>query len=623
MWRTAYEVGLWKVGLPNPNEALMPEALKGVSPVLVMKNLPYGATTEDMGHSLMVEGILAAKGEDSQALGNGLSLMKSWLSMVNGPEQVVQPFAGGTNKNGSASDVGFWPYGASAIEKGPFYNTAPAGVPAWRFPIETTSEKSIAASEGSMTNADEDAIFGMVYLAGALSHPGDFVDMVIRSIIAFASADLGFPDLYRVLPDGTKIFVPKLGSMIGGLTPEKGNLKTKWAPWCYAPGNFAPAHYRTFRDFTRTHWKEAYDMYLPKHSNGSSSSVDDLLETFDSAVTAGYNILRHASCGTGAVADVVGVEAACKDGNKEGLHCAGVPWAHTPAVGWDNKIEKCQLEGMTWGSFGSSGSKAVWRVAMDYVLFPEEASSVVMYDRFGLKDEDSNFGAPEFLNRVTAQYQRMSACDGGAPGACTGPAQALQKPLGVFAGAFDDRNRGAVCENVPESPEAWTPALAFSTFTAFVAPTSEGAYAQSAWMDSIASLGTFSEPSKTRQDLMMLGKTAIIQYPEVQQAMISTMVMSGQLLRLSEVRGSEDVGQSIYNHDDHKIGYEFVVAKHEVVAAVRTIKPSLIIAVAAAATIVAALIMVSQRRRKLRGDAEAFSAATLIPAEHLEAEAEE
>merc|ERR1719336_875917 len=117
----------------------------------------------------------------------------------------------------------------------------------------------------------------MVYLAKSLSYSSDFVDMVIRAIISFASADLGFPDMYRTLPDGAKMFVPRLGSMWGGLTPEKGKYKTKQQPWCFSPGYFAPAHYRSFRDFVVSNWKKDFDDYLPPHEDGSLSSLDELV----------------------------------------------------------------------------------------------------------------------------------------------------------------------------------------------------------------------------------------------------------------------------------------------------------------------------------------------------------
>merc|ERR1719221_555669 len=139
---------------------------------------------------------------------------------------------------------------------------------------------------GSATDGDQDAILGMVFLAGTLKYPHDFVDVVMRSVIAFASADLGFPDLYRILPNGKKVFVPKLGSMWGGLLPPKGKYKTSQQPWCYSPGYFAPAHYRTFRDFLQKIWSPSFQDYLPPHLTGVGSSLEELVEAFDSAITA-------------------------------------------------------------------------------------------------------------------------------------------------------------------------------------------------------------------------------------------------------------------------------------------------------------------------------------------------
>merc|ERR1719221_2368914 len=149
---------------------------------------------------------------------------------------------------------------------------------------------------GSATDGDQDAILGMVFLAGTLKYPHDFVDVVMRSVISFASADLGFPDLYRTLPDGTRLFVPKGGSDWGGLLPASGPFGSSQQTWCYNPSYFAPGHYRTFRDFAKKRWNPAFDAYLPKHLDGSASSLSELLNAFDGAVTAGYNLLYYASC---------------------------------------------------------------------------------------------------------------------------------------------------------------------------------------------------------------------------------------------------------------------------------------------------------------------------------------
>merc|ERR1719433_1510570 len=116
----------------------------------------------------------------------------------------------------------------------------------------------------------------MNYLASALDYPDDFTDTVMRALIATASADLGFPDLHRTLPDGTKVFVPKGGSGWGGLVPSKGRFKSSTGSGCVNPAYFAPASYRLFRDFAKAHWKPSFDEYLPPHLNGKKTTLSEL-----------------------------------------------------------------------------------------------------------------------------------------------------------------------------------------------------------------------------------------------------------------------------------------------------------------------------------------------------------
>merc|ERR1712176_1248618 len=111
--------------------------------------------------------------------------------------------------------------------------------------------------------------------------------------ISFASADLGFPDLYRTLQDGTRVFIPRGGSQWGGLMPETGKFKGTQAPWCYNPSYFAPGHYRLFRDFLAEHWEHAFEQYLPAYVNGSKTSSSQLGAAFDGSIIGGYNMLYH------------------------------------------------------------------------------------------------------------------------------------------------------------------------------------------------------------------------------------------------------------------------------------------------------------------------------------------
>jgi len=508
----------------------MPEALKTVKPQVVVSSggVAGGIVTEGMGYGLMIEGLLASETGDVTALRNGLSLTKSWLGMVNGPGGFSQPLGGGEDKVGSSTEVDVWPYGVSAIEWS-HQKLGPAGVAAWKFPINKTN---IPYHEGTATDGDQDALLGMVYLAGALKYPSDFVDVVIRAIISFASADLGFPDMYRTLPDGSRIFVPRLGSMWGGLTPEDGPYKTKQQPWCFSPGYFAPAHYRSFRDFISAHWKKDFDEYLPKQVDGTLTFLDDLVGAFNSVVVAGYNILYYSSCESGSVSNWVGVKAPCD--TKDGLNCAGVPWANTPYVGPEHG--ECAQSGTSFGSFGADASRTSWRVAMDYALYREESTRVVMYDRSGHISEDVVFGAQTYLNRVARQYMTQAQCDGGQPGDCMNFTLDPGRSPYKLAYAWDVEKfnaSGVMCPNVPNPPESWWAGfMAYPTFTAFVAPHGGvSALEMSNWMDTFASMCDFHAVDKWKYKKGGKPKGAICldSYFEASQAVISTLVMAGHV----------------------------------------------------------------------------------------------
>mmetsp|Transcript_28825 Transcript_28825/g.83443 ORF Transcript_28825/g.83443 Transcript_28825/m.83443 type:complete len:832 (-) Transcript_28825:166-2661(-) len=530
IWRNNYQVGLWNAGVPDPWESLMPKSLKGIKPIVVESSggVAGGIVTEGMGYGIMIEGFLAAKGKDVRALNYSLALIKSWQGMVNGGAangKITQPFAGGENKTHSATKVDQWPYGISAVEWS-HEKLAPAGVPAWKFPL---TEKNIQSNMGSAADGDQDAILGMIYTAHALDFPSDFVDMVMRSVISFASADLGFPDLYRILPNGEKIYVPKLGSMWGGLLPEHGKFKTLQQPWCYSPGYFAPAHYRTMRDFALKHWKKEYNDYMPNTLAGKPTTLDEMAEAFDSAVTAGYNILYYSSCSSGSVSNWVGVQTPCANDND--LNCVGVPWRHTPWVGPNGG--ECAQSGTRFGSFGADASRSAWRIAMDYVLYREESSEVVMYDRDGYPAQDIRFGAQRFLNRIVFQYSRSSICDGGVPGDCFFNTSSPYR----MAYAYDVEKFNAThvtCDNVPNPPESWWAGfMAYPTFAAFVAPFDEiGAEQMTNWMDTFSSICNFTMVDKWNftRGHKPRGSICLTSYFEASQAVIATMVMSNNLV---------------------------------------------------------------------------------------------
>jgi hypothetical protein len=534
-WRDGYrENDVSQTGIPEVADEALPQALRGRKAKVLWSGggAASGVVTEGIGYALMVEGFEAARGSQ-EAVDNGLALTRAWLGMVAGPTDVPHPLGGGTNLDApsSALKVDNWPYGVSAIE-GPPNSKVASGVAAWKYPFDQCDGGCI----GSASDADEDAALGMVYLAGALGYPEDFVDVAMRAVIAFASADMGFPDVYRTLPDGTRVFVVKGGSMWGGLLPSGGKYKAAQEPWCYSPGYFAPGHYRTFRDFVAKHWKPAFNTYLPPHvtSFGVSrpSTAAELRSAFDGAIVAGYNILYRASCQSGSVANWVGVQAECD--SEDSLHCDGVPWAHTPYVGKD--LENCSASGTPWGSYGPDGSRAPWRIALDYLLFPKEAMSITMYDDEGRVDDSIFFNAKAYLNRFAAQYFYSAWCDGGTPGDCLGPSE-MESPY-KLAHAFDPKYhpKYVTCDNVPvESDTWWAQAMSYPTFTAFVAPYDNfGFKASSNWMDTFSKICRFDNSSGK---VTVTGTLCSNSYFEASQEVICTQIMAGAVPALPAKAG--------------------------------------------------------------------------------------
>eukprot|EP00419_Tripos_fusus_P007107 CAMPEP_0172695734 /NCGR_PEP_ID=MMETSP1074-20121228/27555_1 /TAXON_ID=2916 /ORGANISM="Ceratium fusus, Strain PA161109" /LENGTH=819 /DNA_ID=CAMNT_0013516393 /DNA_START=15 /DNA_END=2474 /DNA_ORIENTATION=+ len=515
LWRDSYQDNDGSV--PEVDDSSLPSAFSGIKTKIVVSSggAAGGVVTEGMGYGIMVEGFKAASG-DSEAMTNGLGLLRSWLGMVNGPDKYPHPFGGGNGKSAEAATaVDKFPYGVSAI-KGP--RGGYSGVASWRFPIDQCRPPC----QGSATDGDEDAILGTIYLSSAQGNPADFVDLVVRSIISFASADLGFPDLYRTLPDGQRMFVPKGGSLWGGLLPTEGPFKGVQEPWCYNPSYFAPGHYRVFRDYVHKYWRREFDPYLPKHLDGKPSTLQEMVAAFDGAITAGYNLLYYSSCSSGAVGNWVGVKTECED--KEALNCEGVPWATTPYVG---KSGTCSASGTTFGSYGPDACRTPWRIAMDYILHPGDSTRVTIYDRQGKVDSSVVYNAKTYLNGMANQYKDNAQCNA-VKGDCAavGTTKTATFKLAV---AFD-QGPHMTCANVPNFAQSWLAAfMAWPTFTAFVAPLDSMTPADnSKWLDTFASICDFSGGKPT-------GDICAASYFELGQEVVATMVMSGAVVPLANV----------------------------------------------------------------------------------------
>lgn len=317
--------------------------------------------------------------------------------------------------------------------------------------------------------------------------------------------------------------------MWGGLTPNNGEFKDTVNAGCYNPSYFSPASYRLFRDFTKKHWKPSFAGYLPLHQNGQKSTMPELLEAFDGAIIAGYNLLYRSHCPSGVIANWVGAQAQCQDTSS--LNCAGVPWATTPHVGAQGT---CTVSGTKWGSWGKDASRGPWRVAMDYAMYPSESTKVTMYNEAGSVDPSISFNAKIYLNGLANQYVKHSHCDGGKPGDCNDDNGRTDASKLAHAFVGDLGAPGLSCEQVPIDPEPnwWAAEMAHPTFTGFIAPSGGiSSVERKAWLDTFAKLcdfadmGSYDDMDTTHGAADICSKT----YFQASQQVLSAMIMSGAL----------------------------------------------------------------------------------------------
>jgi len=257
------------------------------------------------------------------------------------------------------------------------------------------------------------------------------------------------------------------------------------------------------RAFAVNNWRSDLDHYLPPHLSGKKSTVDELTEAFDGAVTAGYNILYYSSCVSGSASNWVGVKAECE--SKADLSCKGVPWATTPYVGEDGQ---CTASGTAFGAYGAEASRTPWRVALDFAIYPEWATKVQIYDRQGKVDKSITFNAQTYLNRFANQYKKLASPE-------PNPAK-LCPAFDVSHGAQD-----ITCAGVPNNGTAnwWASLMAYPTFVGFIAPLASGSKWESQkWMDALVGLCDIS---------LMEGRFCDTTYFGSSMEVIATMILAG------------------------------------------------------------------------------------------------
>jgi hypothetical protein len=156
------------------------------------------------------------------------------------------------------------------------------------------------------------------------------------------------------------------GSCWGGWdtsTPGEGGANRNL---CINPAYFSPGQWRLFRD------------YLQKHAAmvPAAQSAQALADVLDSAIVWGYNTLSRISCDNGLVSN----------------------WWTLPDRGWPWHGElKCANSGTSAGGYYSDASRIPWRIALDYLWYPEESATTPLFDEGGKRT--GTFGAKEYSNR--------------------------------------------------------------------------------------------------------------------------------------------------------------------------------------------------------------------------------
>jgi len=264
-----------------------------------------------------------------------------------------------------------------------------------------------------------------------------------------------------------------------------------------------------------------------------------LVEAFNGAIVAGYNLFYRSSCSSGIVSNWAGSRADCSDG--ESLNCPGVPWAMTPHVG---ESGTCTASGTKWGSWGKDACRAPWRIAMDYILYPEESINIVMYGDNGLVDPSIHFNSKVYLNNLASWYKRHARCDGGSAKSCTSYAGATDPKKLAAAFVTELGAPNLTCGNVPFPPEPnwWAAEMSHPTFASFVAPLEAllSRSENSAWLDTFAklcntsNLGSYDDEDTSHGILNLCSKT----YFQASQQVITSMITSGTLQALSAMSSS-------------------------------------------------------------------------------------
>ena len=354
------------------------QALAGIKG-LAVKTDPGTTVTEGQGYAMFVAGMR----KDLRTL-SGLAV--GW--QANGQGLAGVPACGGCGLNyDSHEDAAKVCTGEVPKPDGVLCKTVPgAYMPGWDMPLAQFG----VGSMGSATDGDEDAVTGLIYLAELLDSD-EARRYAVRSIAAFVLEDLGAAnasDNSRAVPAAgdipralQTIYLWRGGSCWGGYDTHSTGADRNL---CINPAYFSPGQWRLFRD---------YLLRFPQHVP-HGRSAQQLAAVLNASIVWGYNTLQRIACESGLVS------------NWWTLPAAPGRWP------WEGEL-KCANSGTSAGAYYSDASRIPWRVALDYLWYPQETQATPLFDEHGKRI--GTFGAKEYSNRWAAAWRALIAADN-APG---------------------------------------------------------------------------------------------------------------------------------------------------------------------------------------------------------------
>uniref|UniRef100_A0A7S2S9H6 Glycosyltransferase 2-like domain-containing protein n=2 Tax=Mucochytrium quahogii TaxID=96639 RepID=A0A7S2S9H6_9STRA len=318
--------------------------------------------------------------------------------------------------------------------------------PHWKFDKAVTKPLEL----GWATDADEDALLGIILL--------------VRGTASKKHAYPWWDEVARWAFDSVQAFMPLHADFS---REESGWLMLKagsFGGWdCNSPSYHAPAAYKVFRDFSISY----------PHLSRQPNQVQHR--------TAQWNMLIRTSYAT-----LLGSQCA-----ENGL----VPNWYTAAYPpYEKGTIECQYSGTDGDKFGQEAFRTFWRVALDYIWYPNDTSVDTNFGEYG------RFSSEEFLERAVSNLREQYI-----PGDARSP----------FATNFDFNNTCLVRSIYPWLYESNFYATLSTALTYPVGNTS----AQQSELDSLARRMKLDNASK---------------YYELSWLTISTMTINGDFLAIQD-----------------------------------------------------------------------------------------